>query len=118
MMATGMVSFGFALCQQMALTNAVNVGAQSLALSRGQTSDPCATAVSAIENAAPSLTTSKLSFSFVINGTTYNSSSCTAASMVQGTSAQVAAHYPCILAVYGLSAPSCGLGAQTAEMIQ
>lgn len=118
--ATGMVSFGFALYEQIVLTYGVNAGAQVLALSRGQTTDPCATATSAVESAAPSLASSRLSFTFVINGTSYTSTSCTsgASNMVQGATAQVSAIYPCVLAVYGLNAPSCNLGAKTAEMIQ
>ncbi len=119
MTVTGMVSFGLSLYEQIVLSNGVNVGAQTLALSRGQTSDPCATAVSAIENAAPSLSTLRLSFSFVINGTSYTSTSCTsgASNMLPGATAQVKANYSCVLQVYGLSS-SCGLAAQTAEMIQ
>ena len=118
--ATGMVAFGLALYDQIVLANGVNAGAQTLALSRGQTTDPCATASTAIENASPSLSTSKLSFKFIINGTSYTSTSCTAgaANMVQGATVQVTANYPCVLAVYGLNATSCGLGAQTSEMIQ
>ena len=120
MIATGMVWFGFALYEQIVVTNGVNAGALLLALSRGQTADPCATGASAIENAAPSLSVSKLSFTFIINGTTYSSTSCTAgaSNMVQGATVQVSANYSCVLAVYRLSAPSCGLGARTAETIQ
>ena len=66
---TGMASFGFALHNDLMLTNAVNTGAQLLAISRGQTTDPCATAYTAIGGAAPSLKTD-LSLTFVINGST------------------------------------------------
>jgi len=93
---TGLFSFGFALHNDLVLTNAVNTGAQLLAVSRGQTTDPCATAFTSITGAAPSLTTG-LSLSFVINGATYSATnSCTAgaANMVQGGSAQVTATYP------------------------
>jgi Flp pilus assembly protein TadG len=117
---TGMVSFGFALHNELVLTNAVNAGAQQLAFSRGQTTDPCATAYSAISSAAPSLTTG-LSLSFVINGSTYASTtSCTsgASNMVQGASAQVTATYPCTLAVFGMNFPSCHVGTQVTEFIQ
>src|SRR5579863_7460246 len=77
MIVTGAVSFGLNLYDEIVLTNAVSIGAQTLALSRGQTSDPCATAVSAIESAAPTLTSSNLSFKFALNGTNYTSTSCT-----------------------------------------
>jgi Flp pilus assembly protein TadG len=117
---TGMVSFGIALHNDLILTNAVNTGTQLLAISRGQTSDPCATAYTAISGAAPSLAAG-LSLTFVINGATYTSTNtCTAAAanMVQGASAQVTATYPCNLAVFGMSFPSCALKAQIAEFIQ
>ena len=50
---TGMLSFGIAMHNFLTLTNGVNTGAQTVAMSRGQTSDPCATVMSAIESAAP-----------------------------------------------------------------
>ena len=117
---TGMVSFGFALHNDLMLTNAVNTGAQLLAISRGQTTDPCATAYTAIGGAAPSLKTG-LSLTFVINGSTYTATNtCTAgaANMVQGASAQVTATYPCTLGVFGMSFASCKLQAQITEFIQ
>jgi Flp pilus assembly protein TadG len=117
---TGMVSFGIALHNDLMLTNAVNTGTQLLAISRGQTADPCATAYTAISGAAPSLATG-LSLTFVINGATYtatNTCTAAAANMVQGASAQVTATYPCNLAIFGMSFPSCALKAQIAEFIQ
>ena len=120
LIVTGMVSFGFALHNDLVLTNAVSTGAQLLAFSRGQTTDPCATAYSAISTAAPSLTTG-LSLTFVINGTTYSATtSCTAgaANMVQGASAQVTGTYPCTLAVVGMSFSPCSLKSQITEFIQ
>lgn len=115
---TGMVSFGLALHNILVLTNAVNNGAQQLAFSRGQTTDPCATAYTAIHSAAPTLTTG-LTLSFVINGTSYSGNTCTSGSsnMVQGASAQVTANYPCALGVFGQSF-TCRLQSQTTEFIQ
>jgi len=120
LVATGMVSFGLALHNDLVLTNAVNTGAQLLAFSRGQTTDPCATATTAITNAAPSLY-SGLSLTFVINGTTYSSTtSCTSAAsnMVQGATAQVTGSYPCVIAIVGANYPSCTLRSQVTEYIQ
>jgi Flp pilus assembly protein TadG len=117
---TGIFSFGFALHNDLILTNAVNTGAQLLSISRGQTTDPCATAYTAIGGAAPSLKTG-LSLTFVINGATYTATNtCTAgaANMVQGASAQVTATYPCTIVVFGMSFPSCGLRSQITEFIQ
>src|SRR5580700_9028722 len=54
---TGLLSFGMTMHDYLSLTNGVNYGAQVLSMSRGQTADPCATAVSAVQSAAPSLVT-------------------------------------------------------------
>jgi Flp pilus assembly protein TadG len=117
---TGMLSFGFALHNYLVLTNGVTAGAQLLAISRGQTTDPCATASGAVKSAALGLTTANLSFTFVINGTSYTTTSCTAAAanMVQGASAAVAATYPCTLAVLGMNFSACTLQMETVELIQ
>ncbi|MDE3199174.1 MAG: pilus assembly protein [Acidobacteriota bacterium] len=118
--ATGMLSFGITLHDYLCLTYGTNMGVQTLTMSRGVTSDPCATAYTAFENAAPGLTNPSISISFVINGNSYSGTSCTSASadMVQGSTAQMTATYPCTLAVYGLNAPGCTLGTKSAEMIQ
>jgi Flp pilus assembly protein TadG len=120
LMMTGMLSFGFALHNYLILANVVTAGAQVLAISRGQTTDPCATATAAVKSTVLGLTTANLSFTFVINGTTYTTTSCTAAAagMVQGASAQVAATYPCILAIVGMRFSACTLQMHTAELIQ
>ena len=116
---TGMVSFGIVLHNYLVLTNGVNAGAQLLSMSRGQTTDPCATASAAVENAAPGLTTASITFSYVIDGTSYSGTSCTsgAASMIQGASAEVKATYPCAYMIYGM-ATTCSLASQTTEIIQ
>jgi Flp pilus assembly protein TadG len=126
LMMTGMLSFGFALHNYLVLANGVTAGAQLLAISRGQTTDPCATAYAAVKSASLGLTTANLSMTVVINGTTYlpptppSTPSCTAgaAEMVQGTSTEVAATYPCILAIVGMKFSACTLQMQTAELIQ
>ena len=123
---TGMAATSIALHNLLVLTNAVNTGAQQLSFSRGQTTDPCATAYAAVKSASLGLTTANLSMTVVINGTTYlpptppSTPSCTAgaAEMVQGTSAEVAATYPCILAIVGMKFSACTLQMQTAELIQ
>jgi Flp pilus assembly protein TadG len=117
---TGMLSFGITMHDYLVLTNGVNSGAQVLSMSRGQTTDPCATASAAVQGAAPSLTSASLSYTISVNGTSYTGTTCTAAAtnMLQGTSAQVTVGYPCVLAVYGMHAPACGLKASTSELIQ
>jgi len=121
MLVTAIVCFGIIMQNSLTLTNSVNVGALQLAMSRGQTTDPCATATAAIESAAPNLTPANLSFTYVINGNTYTSTSCTAgaAYMTQGGSLQVTVTYPCSFAIiYKATFPSCGLSSQIAELIQ
>jgi Flp pilus assembly protein TadG len=121
LVTTGLVSFGLALHNDLLLTNAVSTGAQLLAFSRGQTADPCATASAAINNAAPSLSSS-ISLTFVIDGTTYSSTtSCPSATsnMVEGATAQVTGTYPCVLAVVGQNfSKTCNLQSQISEFIQ
>ena len=46
---TGIMTFGIALNNYLTLTNAVEIGGQQLAVSRGQTTDPCNTAAQAID---------------------------------------------------------------------
>jgi Flp pilus assembly protein TadG len=127
LVVTGILTFGLAFNNYVMLTEATSVGARALAISRGQTTDPCATTSSAVYAAAPLLVSSKLSFTFVLNGTTYTGPSCSSGSsttgaagnLVQGNNAVVTVSYPCSLAVYGGNyAPSCSLQAQMTELVQ
>jgi Flp pilus assembly protein TadG len=127
-------AFGVAFNNQLVLTNATTAGAQQLSISRGQTSDPCATTSSTVIAAAPNLASGSLSFSIafgtgnpVTYGSPYTGTSCTAAaaSLVSGNTAKVTVTYPCNVSVpvilenlSGWSPPSCTLSAQTAELIQ
>jgi Flp pilus assembly protein TadG len=127
LVVTGILTFGLAFNNYVLLTEATSIGARALAISRGATTDPCATASSAVIAAAPLLTPASLSFSFVLNGATYTCTSCSsgssttgaAANLVQGANAIVTVTYPCSLAVYGANyAPHCSLQAQMTELIQ
>src|ERR1700743_2083620 len=73
---TGIFTFGLAFNNYLLLTEATSIGARTLAISRGDTTDPCATATSAVIAAAPLLTPASLSFTFVLNGATYTGTSC------------------------------------------
>jgi Flp pilus assembly protein TadG len=124
---TGILTFGLAFNNYVLLTEATSIGARTLAISRGATTDPCATASSAVIAAAPLLTPASLSFSFVLNGASYTGTSCSsgssttgaAANLVQGSNAIVTVTYPCSLAVYGANyAPHCSLQAQMTELVQ
>jgi Flp pilus assembly protein TadG len=126
LIVTGIMTFGIALNNYLQLTGSVNIGARLLAVSRGQTTDPCALTVTAISQASL-LTSASLSYSFVLNGTTYTGSTCSSSStttgaagnLIQGASAKVKATYPCNLSVFGVNyAPSCTMTAQTTEIVQ
>jgi len=119
LITTGIVTTSLALQNELALTNAVNLGAQAVASSRGQTSDPCATGYTAISAAAPGLV-SGLSLTFVIDGNTYAKvTSCTAGAsyMVQGTTVQITGTYPATLVLFWSSIAS-KITATTSEYIQ
>lgn len=128
LIVTGILSFGFTLNNYLELTNAVTMGAQQLAISRGITPlDPCALTSQTIQNAAPYLTPGGLTLTVTFtpqSGTgTYTSTgtSCSGGApyVVQGESALVTATYPCSLAVYGANlVPGCKLHAQIAEIVQ
>lgn len=116
----GLLTCGIALGNYVALTNAVDTGARLLAVSRGETTDPCATAVSAVYAAAPQLAQSKLTFTFVLNGNSYSGTTCTAgaANLVTAGSAQVTATYPAQITLFGWTPSSLNMTAQTTELVQ
>jgi Flp pilus assembly protein TadG len=120
-LVTGITSFGLAFNNYIMLTNAVQVGARQIAISRGQLPDPCSTVSTTISNASPLLKSTSLSYTFTLNGTSYPGKTCTAgaAQLLQGTAAQVQASYPCSLSIYGRNlVPGCTLTAQTTELVQ
>jgi Flp pilus assembly protein TadG len=123
----GVIVFGIALNNYLVLTNATNISAQQLSISRGQTTDPCNTAVQAFYSAAPNLTQSSLSFSYALNGTSYSGTSCSSSStttgaagnLVSGQTAQLTVTYPCNLKFFGFNpASGCTLTAKVSEVIQ
>jgi Flp pilus assembly protein TadG len=127
MILTGILAYGVVFNNYVILTDSTDIGARVLAVSRGQTLDPCALAANAVYTAAPTLTRGSLAFSFVFNGVTYIGNTCSSTStttgaagnLVQGAPAQVTVTYPCSLGVYGLAAGTvCSLRAQTTEVVQ
>ncbi|MES2393824.1 MAG: TadE family protein [Acidobacteriota bacterium] len=127
LIVTGVLAFGLAFNNYIALTNAVGVGARQIAISRGQTLDPCLTASSAISGAAPLLKSSNITFTFTLNGTDYSGTSCSSSStttgaagnLVQGKGATIHVSYPCSLVVYKINlVPGCTLQAQITELVQ
>lgn len=127
LVVTGITTFGIAITNYVQLTESANVGGRALAISRNQVLDPCATAASAIQGAAPMLKASSMTYSFVLNGAAFSGSTCTspnvnsgaAGDLVQGQPATLTVTYPCVLRVYGVNyAPSCMLTAKTTELVQ
>lgn len=129
----GAAMFGVAFNNQIALTFATGSAAQQLSMSRGQTTDPCSLASTAVANAVPYLNPANLGFTIVLGGTSYSGNcatlpktacasdgnSCTSGSLVQAETAQVTVTYPCNLKVLSFNpAPSCVLTAQTSVYIQ
>ena len=126
----GMFTFGFGFFTYFQLTNAVDIGARSLAVSRatnsdGSTPDPCVTASAAILAAAPVLDPSKITLSVSLNSTPYSnlkqgSWTCTSgeANMVAGSTAQVTASYPYTMNFFGYRPVALTLQAQSAELTQ
>jgi len=120
----GIFSFGLVLNNYLILTHATNASAQVLAISRGQTIDPCATAAQAFYSAAPSLSKSSLRFTIALGGNGVwgpagGTVTCSSATLVESQPAQITVSYPCSVSFYGNNLiPSCTLTAQTAEAIQ
>jgi len=124
---TGILSFGLAFNNYLILTNAVGAGGRALAIARGNTTDPCATASSAVSQSAVLLNSSNISYTWTLNGTPYTGTSCSSSStttgaagnLVQGQNAQITITYPCSLAVFRINlVPSCQLTASTTELVQ
>lgn len=127
MLVTGVFVFGIAYSNWLVLTDATSLGGRTVAISRGNTLDPCATAATAIANAAPGLNSSLITYSSVISGVTYTGSSCSSTStttgaagnLVQGGTVLLSVTYPCSLNVYGKNLVSgCTLHAAVKELVQ
>ena len=121
LVATGLGAFGVTMVNYLRLVDAVNEGARQMVIIRSQTNDPCATLSGVVEDAAPNLTAANLSYTFVLNGSTYTGKTCTAGAvnLVQGASGKISVSYPCSLAVFRSNfGSSCTLQAATTELIQ
>jgi len=119
---TGLCFLGLAIDNYLILTHAADVGARYLAVGRGQLTDPCSQTVTVIQNAAPGLSTSKLSYSFTIGSSGALGSSCTSATsyMTPQATAIVTVSYTYPVLIFGWSTAQQNLKMQasTAEMVQ
>ncbi|MDP9051058.1 MAG: pilus assembly protein [Acidobacteriota bacterium] len=127
LLMTGIFAFGIAISNYVMLTNATSSAAMDLAISRGNTTDPCALASNAIIAAAPTLKSSSFTYAYSLNGTAYSGTTCSSSSsttgaagnLVQGQSATITVTYPCNLAVFRANNfPSCVLTAKASELVQ
>jgi|HubBroStandDraft_5_1064220.scaffolds.fasta_scaffold23779_2 Flp pilus assembly protein TadG len=124
LLTTGIFVFGVAMNNYMELTNAVSVAARTVAINAGITTDPCATASTAVINAAPGLSSSGMTFSvtFVSASVTAPGTSCKsdAADLTSGSTVQVTATYPLNLSIYGkvFNLNNAVLEASSTELVQ
>jgi len=120
LVVTGIFYLGITLCLYLQLTNATQVGAQLLSVSRGQTTDPCSSVSAAVEAAAPNLKTSNLTFAYSLDGQPYSGTTCSAGAsyLVQGTSASLTVTYPVNVGIYGLGWGTIPLKSSTTELMQ
>jgi Flp pilus assembly protein TadG len=119
LLVLGTFQFGIVISNYVVLTDAVGAGARQLSLSRGD-SAPYTDTQSTITGTAANLTTSSLTITMSVNGTSCTSdSTCqTALTNAAGKPATVSASYPCSLSVYGINfAPSCTLSAQMTGLV-
>lgn len=124
---TGVFSFSIALYQKLQLAEAVTAGGRILAADRGD-ANPCQTVSTAIHAAAAGLTSSSITLTYTLNGTSQGSgtTSCPGPGspatantyMVAGGAAQIFASYPCTLMVYGSKLTSCTLQTEIIEVVQ
>lgn len=108
LLALGMLVFGIALNQQLVLSNATELAAQEVSISRGQTtstSNPCEIAESTFTNAAPNLTASSLTFTMTLAGQSAipattgasgfaTATNCSSAALVEGQTVTLTVSYP------------------------
>jgi Flp pilus assembly protein TadG len=130
MLAVGMAVFGIGLNEDLVLTNATEVGAQQLSISRGQTTDPCLTLNNAVVNAAPNLTPSKLTFNVTLDGVSATAFSGQSASsgaaicasmqsdMVEGSNESITVTYPYTASFINWGTKSYTLTASVQEVIE
>ena len=127
LLVTGILVFGVAFSNYIMLNEATAIGARQLAISRGQTLDPCKTVVNAVYAAAPLLVSANLTVTITLNGQSYagmttcsgTSTSGAPANMILGTNAVVKVTYPCSLSLFGdLISSGFLLTAQTTEQMQ
>ena len=124
---TGVFSYSLALYQKLQLAEAVSAGGRLLSVDRGDT-DPCKTITAAIAAGGPGLSSSSITLTYKLNGTSQGTgtTSCPGPGspatantyMVAGSTAEIDASYPCTLRSMGLQISSCTLQTNIVEVVQ
>jgi Flp pilus assembly protein TadG len=120
LLMTGIFSFSIALHQKLALAEAVSAGGRVIAVERGDT-DPCGTTTKAIYAAAPTLSQSKMTIDYVLNGVDLGTGVTTCANtqnLVTGGNAQITATYPTNISVFGKNLGTFNLTTNITEVVQ
>jgi Flp pilus assembly protein TadG len=121
---TGIFYLGIGMAEYIQLTNATDIAAREISISRGvaaQAADPCNTGTTYFEAAAPNLAPSSLTFVYTINGSSHTGTSCTSlalSSSSQGENVEVQVTYPIHLGIYNQGWSTIQLKSQTTEIIQ
>lgn len=123
LVVTGIVNVGLMVFNYLSLTNATQMAAEQVAISRALTNDPCALAVNTVVAAEQGLNTTALGYQLTINGTVYNGTTCTAGNgtlrNAQYDPMRLKVTYPCSLKVYGATLISnCTMTSVMSETIQ
>jgi hypothetical protein len=117
--------FAITFNNYIVLTDAVRIGARSLAITRG-IANPCQTAGSKAQVAATTLNANTITLTATVNGNTYTAAAgsipqCSGQGvlMAAGSDAVLRATYPCAVVFYGIDfVPSCSLTAQTTVRVE
>ncbi len=131
-LVVGMFTFGIGLNTYLQLTDAVGIGGRAIAISRGSTTDPCATAAQAVYTAMPGLAQGSFTFAFTFgtpgNTASYSGPSCSSPStttgaagyLTPGANATMSVTYPVNLSVLGMNGTSTGqlLQSNITELVQ
>ncbi|HEY2471897.1 MAG TPA: TadE family protein [Terracidiphilus sp.] len=134
MAVTGILIFGIFITQYMSLSEGVSNAGRVLAVSSGQTLDPCALAVSSVQGAAPILKPASMSYTVTMTppgGTahSYTQTSCSSTSTTTGAPGYlvsggvvslVATYSSCSLNYYGknLMPNGCSISSVITESVQ
>lgn len=117
--------FAIAFNNYIVLTDAVRVGARSLAITRG-IANPCQTAGNKAQVAAATLNANHITLTTMVNGNTYTAAAgsipqCSGQGvlMAAGGDAVLNGTYPCAVVFYGIDfVPNCMLTAQTTVRVE